>query len=389
MSFDTMIPRRNTNSMKWDSLQAVFGEEHVLPLWVADMDFAVAPAIASAVQARAAHAIYGYGIQPESLYDSVIQWFRQRHGWEIQRDWILTAPGVVPSMSLAVQALTEPGDGVIIQSPVYPPFYSCVNDNGRRLVDNALTQKNGYYEMDFELLAKQVKEPQNKLLFLCTPHNPVGRVWRRDELARLASLCHENGVLVVSDEIHCDLVFRPHRHIPFASLNESVRQNSITCISPSKTFNIAGLNTSFVVAADDAVRRKMRLALERLHVTRLNIFGTIAAEAAYSQSEPWLNELLDYLEGNAAFIADFVAKYLPGVKYVPPEGTYLGWLDFRAHFTSSAELKQFLVQKAKVGLNDGLSFGKGGEGFARINFGCPRSMLQEGLHQIAGALASQ
>jgi cystathionine beta-lyase len=389
MSFDTLIPRRNTNSMKWDSLQTVFGAEHVLPLWVADMDFAVAPAISDAVQARAAHAVYGYGIQSESLYHSVIQWFQQRHGWAIQRDWILTAPGVVPSMSLAVHALTDPGDGVIIQSPVYPPFYSCVNDNGRQLVDNTLTHKNGYYEIDFDLLTEQAKQPRNKLLLLCTPHNPVGRVWKRGELERLSFICQENGVLVVSDEIHCDLVFSKHRHIPFASLNDAALKNSITCISPSKTFNIAGLNTSFVVAADTEVRRKMRQALERLHVTRLNVFGTIAAEAAYSHGGSWLNELLDYLENNAVLIADFVENNLPGVKYIPPEGTYLGWLDFREHFTSSPELKQFLVQKAKVGLNDGLSFGKSGEGFARINFGCPKAMLQEGLQNIAAAFASR
>lgn len=389
MSFDTIIPRSGTRSMKWDTLQAVFGSEHVLPLWVADMDFEVAKPISDAVRDRAAHAVYGYGIETEPLYDSIISWLQRRHGWTIQRDWILTAPGVVPSMSLAVQAFTDPGDGVILQTPVYPPFFSCVKDNGRQLVDNPLKPLNGYYEIDFDLLAEQVKNPRTKLLFFCSPHNPVGRVWTREEQERVARLCADHGVLVFSDEIHFDLVLGKHRHIPFASLDDTAAQNSLTFISPSKTFNIAGLNTSFIVAPNDSHRRTMRHALNQLHITRLNVFGTVATEAAYTKGEPWLNELLVYLDANAAFIADFVEKSLPGVKYVKPEGTYLGWLDFRAHFGTSPELKQFLVQIAGVGLNDGLSFGNQGEGFARINFGCPKSVLADGLQKIAVALAAR
>ena len=386
MNFDMIIPRKNTNSMKWDSLQTVFGDENILPLWVADMDFPVAKPISDAIQSRSSHPLFGYGIQPETMYEALIGWFQRRHGWTIQRNWILTAPGVVPSMSLAVQALTEPGDGIIVQTPVYPPFFSCVNDNGRQLVNNPLISTRGYYEIDFDLLSRQVCQPHTKLLLLCSPHNPVGRVWSRKELERLAQLCEKNDVLVVSDEIHCDLVLGQQIHVPYACLGPSAQQNSIVCISPSKTFNIAGLNTSFLVVPNELVRRKLRLALERLHVTRLNVFGAIATETAYAKGDEWLDDLLVYLTNNALHIADYVEKEMPSVNYALPEGTYLGWLDFRKHFFASRELKQFLIQKAKVGLNDGLSFGEQGEGFARINFGCPRAMLTEGLQRISKAL---
>lgn len=384
--FDTILSRRGTGCMKWDELCKRFGADDILPLWVADMDFAVAPGIVDAVQAKARLPIYGYHSKEESFFRAAIAWERRRHGWEIDRSWLVNTPGVVTSLGAAVLALTDPGDRIVIQPPVYPPFFQVVAKNGRQLVENPLQAMDGYYQMNLDELEGQFKTGV-KLLILCSPHNPVGRVWSRDELLAVSRLCLKYGVTVLADEIHCDLILAGNRHIPAATLGPEIAANTVTFISPSKTFNIAGTYTSLVVLADPAKHAKYRGLAEGLDISAGNMFGLAAAEAAYLTGESWLDELLPYLEANADFLVGYVASCLPGVRVRKPEGTYLAWLDFRELFTDHGELRSFLVETAKVGLNDGLSFGEPGRGFARLNFACPRALLAEGLDRIAAALA--
>ncbi|MZP30677.1 putative C-S lyase [Heliobacterium undosum] len=387
-SFDERIERRRTNCLKWDALRDAFGQEDLLPLWVADMDFPSPPAVIEVLQEKAAHRVYGYHVRSESFFESVVEWFGRRHGWAIEREWIALTPGVVPSICLAIQAFTAPGDGVVIQSPVYPPFFRCVNENGRRLVENPLRQVDGCYEIDFDDLAAKLDDGV-RMLVLCSPHNPVGRVWTEAELRRINELCRERDIIVLSDEIHCDLVFRGHRHIPFAALGADAAARTVTCVAPSKTFNIAGLNTSFVIISDGGLRRRFRKHMAALSLGEGNLFGVAASEAAYRHGDAWLDALLPYLEDNADYFVRYVRERLPELQVVKPEGTYLGWLDCRSLGLAPAELKRFFVEKAKVGLNDGLTFGRPGAGFARINFGCPQAVLAEGMQRIEAALRSR
>ncbi|MBP2626995.1 MAG: Cystathionine beta-lyase [Firmicutes bacterium] len=384
--FDAIIPRHATGSVKWDGLARVFGSEDLLPLWVADMDFPSPEAVITKIHERAIHPIYGYNTQESSLYQSIIEWVKRRHGWEIEKDWILFAPGVVPSIILSILALSEPGDGIIIQPPVYPPFFASIKDNEREVVENPLVFKDGRYEIDFEDLEGKLSNHKNKLLILCSPHNPVGRVWREEELKKIYELCQEYKVDVLSDEIHNDLVFDRHKHTVFASLGTPVCKESVTFMAASKTFNVAGLNFSYIIVPCKRRRALIERWMQRLHMNRNNLFGVLATEVAYQEGDAWLDALLAYLEKNADTLVEFVRERLPNVKVIKPEGTYLAWLDFRAYFTDAKELEKFLVHTAKVGLNPGKNFGSQGAGFARINFATQRSVLLEGLTRIEKAL---
>lgn len=384
--FDKIIPRQGTGSSKWDAVKNVFGSEDLLPLWVADMDFPSPEGVIKKLNQRASHPVYGYNTQEASLYQSIIDWAKRRHGWEIEKEWILAAPGVVPSIVLSLLALSEPGDGVIIQPPVYPPFFASITDNEREVVENPLILKDGRYEIDFKDLEEKLSNPKNKLLLLCSPHNPVGRVWTKEELRKIYDLCQQYKVDVLSDEIHNDVVFGGHKHTVFASLGAPVCKQSVTFMAASKTFNIAGLNFSYIIVPCPRRRALIQKEINRLHINRNNLFGVLATEAAYQEGETWLDALLPYIEKNADTLVQFVETRLAGVKVHKPEGTYLAWLDFREYFTNVKELEHFLVYTAKVGLNPGKNFGKQGEGFARINLATQRSVLLEALERIEKAL---
>ncbi|MCX7780084.1 MAG: PatB family C-S lyase [Negativicutes bacterium] len=383
--FDNIIDRRNTASWKWDKLDKVFGTSDLLPMWIADMDFAAPPAVVEAVKAKADHGIYGYATFPRSFYEAITGWMKRRHNWDVKGEWIMVTPGVVPAISIAVQAFTAPGDGIVIQPPVYPPFFRCVKANRRRLVENPLKFEEGQYRIDFDDLERKL-DPTVKMLILCNPHNPVGRVWPKEDLIRLTEICIKHNLLILADEIHGDLIFTGHRHIPLATLGAEVAERTVTFTAPSKTFNLAGLYTSATIISNPALRQRFNELLEVLSVNEGNVFGIAACEAAYNHGEAWLSDLLAYLEESADFLIRYLSERMPQVKAVRPEATYLAWLDFRELGLDSAELRRFLIYKAKVGLNDGTTFGTQGEGFARLNFGCPRSLLAEGLTRIEKAI---
>lgn len=384
VNFDEVINRCGTGSRKWDNAAAVFGAQDVLPMWIADMDFTAPPAVVEALKSKVEQQVYGYYIRDEAVYQAAASWLERRHGWEAAHEWVINANGVVSSINIAILALTAPGDQIIIQPPIYPPFFSSVSKNGREIVENPLKYENGNYYFDFADLEKKLT-PRVKMLLLSSPHNPVGRVWTKDELQQLGEICLRHNVIIISDEIHGDLVFQGHKHIPLATLSPELAKQTITCISPSKTFNLAGLYTSFMVIPDREKRREISILLEKLDISRSNLFGLAAAQAAYESGDDWLDALLVYLEGNADFLVQYITANIPEVRVSKPEGTYLAWLDFRGLF-NAADVQPFLIQQAKVGLNDGSTFGKQGEGFARLNFGCPRALLQEGLDRIARAM---
>ncbi len=384
-SFDSIINRENSGCRKWDGRKSVFGADDVLPMWIADMDFQSPPAVIEALQKSAAHGVYGYALKPETYYDAIVNWMGRRYGCPIERDWILDTPGVVPAINLAIQAFTRPCDKIIIQPPVYPPFYSSIVKNRRQVVENPLVVENGRYMMDLRDLEKKM-QLDIKMLILASPHNPVGRVWSREELQALANLCLRYNVLILADEIHSDFVFSGHQFIPMRSLSPEVARATITCIAPSKSFNLAGLKTAATIISNRKLRELFDTALEAVHIADGNIFGIAALEAAYRDGAEWLDELVQYLEKNADFLVKYMKENVPGIRLMRPEGTYLAWLDCRELGLQQADLRQFFVQKAKVGLNDGLAFGKQGEGFMRLNFGCPQSTLQDGLTRIEKAI---
>jgi cysteine-S-conjugate beta-lyase len=387
IDFDEKILRINSGSVKWDDAETIFGANDILPMWVADMDFLSPSPVIEALKSRAAHGVYGYPAPGSYSSAAVVHWLNSRHGWETKSEWMQSVPGVVTAISVAVQTFTRPGDGVIIQPPVYPPFFSSVLRNDRSLIENPLIYADGDYKMDFADLSRKARGA--RMLILCNPHNPVGRVWSRMELETLAQICLDNNLLILSDEIHCDLIFRGHRHTPLASLGGALQNQIITCIAPSKTFNTAGLYTSTVIIPDTGARQQFIDALQTLGIAKSNVFGLTAWEAAYNQGGPWLDQLLVYLEGNAAYLTQFVAQNLPRIKVHKPEGTYLAWLDCCGLGLDADQLGLFFAQEAKVGLNNGATFGKQGEGFMRLNFGCPRSVLAEGLDRIAQAYNSR
>ena len=383
--FDKVVNRKNTSCSKWDYLGKFFGNSNALPMWVADMDFEVVPEITNAIKKRADHRVYGYTERPESYYDSIIKWIEKRHGWKIQKDWISSSPGVVPALSLSILSFTQPGDKVIIQPPIYPPFFSVVKNTGRQIVENKLKFENGRYVMDFDDLESKI-DSRVKLLLLCNPHNPVGRVWEKDELKRLGEICLKHNILVVSDEIHSDIIYNGHKHIPIASLSDKFLKNTITCMAPSKTFNIAGLSTSLVLIPDRRLYSQFENTVESMEIGMGNLFGLTALEAAYTYGEEWLKELLQYLEGNLDFIEDYLKKHIPEIKMVRSEGTYLLWLDCRELGLNQKELVNFMVNKANVALNDGCDYIPDVPGFMRLNFGTRRAIVEEGLKRIERAL---
>lgn len=383
--FDEPVNRENTDSFKFDYTREYFGTSDLIPMWVADMDFRTPDFIMAAIRKRTEHEILGYSIRPDSFYEAIIDWYRQRQGWLIERDWILFSPGVVAALSMAVNAFTREGEKVVVQSPVYHPFFSVVRDNRREIVYNTLVEEEGYYRMDLDDL-KQKIDPAIRLLLLCHPHNPVGRVWSPGELKALADLCLENNIIILSDEIHSDLVFLPHVHTPLSTLGSEIADITVTCIAASKTFNIAGLSTSAVVIANDGLRSRFSREIQKGHLHVGNIFGTIALETAYREGADWLEQLLAYLKGNAALLTEYTQTNLPGIRVRSPEATYLAWLDMRNLGMKSRELRNFMTRKAKIGCNDGPSFGPGGTGYQRLNFACPRSTLKKALQQLEQAL---
>ncbi|WP_457558133.1 MalY/PatB family protein [Candidatus Harpocratesius sp.] len=381
--------RKNTDSIKWNSklLNEWFHVKDVLPLWVADMDFRVPEAVIEAIKDRAEHGIFGYSFADDSYYQAVINWFDQNHNWKIKKNWILITPGVVPAINMLIQTFSRPGDQIIIQEPVYYPFKEGILANGRRPLINELKIVNGRYEMDFEDLEKKIQKKRVKMLILCSPHNPVGRVWSREELKTLGDLCLKNNILVISDEIHCDLIFSSHSHIPFASICSEFAENSITCTAASKTFNIAGLQASNIIIPNSSLRNEFKTTLQALGLSGgANIFGMLAIKTAYNKGKEWLKNVLSYIYQNYLFLKEFFSKYLFEAFVFPLEGTYLVWVDFRSLGITSKELDVLLKHQAKVLLDDGGMFGECGQGFQRFNIACPRLVLEETLNRIVNAV---
>jgi cystathionine beta-lyase len=380
-NFDEIIPRSGTNCIKYDAREWMFKTDDVLPLWVADTDFRTPDFIVDAIRKRAEHELFGYTFKPDSYYDAIIGWMKRRHNWEVKKEWISFSPGVVAGLTIAIETFSKPGDGVIVQPPVYFPFFDSVKGTKRKLVENPLKNENGRLTFDFEDLKSKI-DKTTKLLLLCNPQNPGGMVWTRSELEKLSSICLENGVMVISDEIHSDLIFTGHSHIPFTKLSEEAAKNSLVCMAPSKTFNVAGLASSLVIIPDKTKHARYERALNVGHLGMGNIFGTVALEAAYIHGDEWLAQLMDYLWENYLFLEKFMKVHLPKINVMKPEATYLIWLDFRGYGMNDEELMKFTVNKAKVGLNNGGRFGTGGDGWMRLNIGCPRSVLEEGLNRL-------
>lgn len=381
--FDTIIRRENTCSVKYDLRDKYFGRADVLPLWVADMDFATPDFIRQAVIKRAEQAIYGYSVRPEEFQKSICAWMKKKHNWEIDANWICFSPGIVPALNMSVLAYTNPGDKILIQPPVYFPFFGAVKDHGRTLTENVLRNEKGSYGIDFADFEQKASE--SKVFILCHPHNPVGRMWNEHELERMLKICRDNNTLILSDEIHSDIILSGKAHIPLLSL-EGSHENTLAMYAPSKTFNLAGLSTSFLVIPDKRLREGYEKTLNNLHLSMGNIFGAEALIAAYRDGEQWLNELLTYLRGNLSFLEDFIQKYIPEIKVTIPEATYLVWLDFRELGWKDEDIKNFLINEAGIGLNHGPVFGKGGEGFQRMNIALPKSRLTEALQQLRMAV---
>ncbi|HMC13688.1 MAG TPA: pyridoxal phosphate-dependent aminotransferase [Gallionellaceae bacterium] len=385
--FDREIPRAGTASLKYDGAADYFGSAEVIPMWVADMDFAVSDAITRSLKERAAHPVFGYTLYPDSMYEALTSWMKKRHGWEIERSWILMCPGVVTALHATVLAVTQPDEAVIVQSPVYAPFYSCVTTTGRCLVLNPLKLEDGRYTIDFDHL-EQCAADGARLLLLCSPHNPVGRVWTRDELGRIMGIARRHDLIILADEIHADLVYPGTRHTALATLaNES--NSIITAVAPSKTFNIPGLGLSALIVPNSAHRTALRMVFDQLHIQACNPFSITAFEAAYRDGEPWLEGLLAYLQDTRNFVRDYLSSHLPGIHFIEPEGTFLLWLDCRSLGMGNEELNRFFVHEAKVGLSPGMVFGMGGSGFMRMNIGTPRRIVATALERIKCALEAR
>lgn len=381
-NFDEPVERRDTNSYKWDSLDM----EHVIPLWVADMDFKTAPCIIEALRKRVEHGIFGYTRVPDTYYQATIEWFARRHNWNIKASDIIYTSGVVPAISAIIKALTLPGDKVIIQTPVYNCFFSSIRNNECEASENELIYKDNTYYIDFEDLERRASDPKAKVMLLCNPHNPSGRVWTYNELMQIYEICSRHNVTVVSDEIHCELVYPPFRYIPFCSLSEEVAACSVACVSPSKSFNIAGLQIANIVCRDEEMRGKIDKAININEVCDVNPFGVLATIAAYTEGEPWLTELVDYLQRNYEYLVSFFANELPDYPVIKLEGTYLVWVDCKKLGVPSEELEEKLIREGGVWLNPGAMYGSAGEGFMRINIACPKARLQEGLRRLADTL---
>jgi cystathionine beta-lyase len=383
-NFDEIVPREGTNCLKYDAREMFFKSKDALPLWVADMDFKTPDFIVNAIKKRLEHEIFGYTFRSDSYYQAIIDWMKRRHDWEIKKEWISFSPGVVAGLTFAIEAFSNPGDKVVVQPPVYFPFFDCVKGTKRKMLENPLKMENGRYTFDFEDLKSKIDE-DTKLLLLCNPQNPGGMVYSREELEELATICLENKIMIISDEIHSDLIFDGHKHIPLASISEEIAANCMVSMAPSKTFNVAGFSSSIVIIPDKTKFVRYERAIGVGHLGMGNIFGTIATEAAYTHGDEWLEQMLSYLWENYLLLEDFFETNLPKVKVMKPEATYLIWLDFTAYGMKNKELSDFATEKAKVGLNDGGRFGTGGDGWLRINIGCPRNTLVEALERLEKA----
>jgi cystathionine beta-lyase len=384
--FDRLIDRRGTASLKWDFSKRFTGREGLLPLWVADMDFPAPPEVIEALRRRVEHGVFGYTLEPESYFQAAMDWVQRRHGWRLEREWLLPAPGVVPAINMAILAFSEPGDEVVIQPPVYYPFAEGIRRNGRVVAENPLTLQGQRYGMDFAQLAQRIG-PRTRLAILCSPHNPVGRVWNRDELLTLGDVCRRRGVILLSDEIHGDLVLPGFRHLPIASLSAELAEITVSFLSATKSFNLAGLGGSLMVIADPDLRKRFKKTKESLWTGLANAFSVAAFEAAWRHGEPWLERLLAYVQANYEFLVRFLAGRLPAARVMPMEGTYLAWIDCRGLGLSDEQLKERILERAGVWLDDGPMFGTGGQGFQRLNLACPRDTLREALERIAAALS--
>ncbi|MDR0651750.1 MAG: PatB family C-S lyase [Synergistaceae bacterium] len=383
--FDSRIDRTGTACEKWDDLKINFGRADLIPLWVADMDFRSAPEITEALRERAAFGVFGYSTeQTETYRAAVANWERRRHGWDVSSEEVGLMPGVVTGISVALCELTAPGDGVVVQPPIYPPFFREISNNGRRVVENPLAETDKGYVMDLEHL-RSVLTPDVKAILLCSPHNPVARVWTKEELQDLGRLCTERDIVVICDEIHQDIIYSDAKHFPLSLAYPELEGCMVTLVAPSKTFNIAGLRASAWIARDKEIYRRLCSAFHRLHIGGINMFGLAALEAAYNRGEAWLDALMEYLGKNRDSVEKFLSSRLPRVKLKHPEGTYIFWLDFRDYGLAQKELMDVLTNRARVAMNDGAPFGRMGEGFARLNIGCPRSQLEEGLERLADA----
>lgn len=386
-NFDEPVNRKNTNSIKHDAMEAFMGAKDAIPMWVADMDFKSPPCIVDALKKRLEHEVFGYTIKPQDFFDSIVNWMHKRHKWDIKKEWISFCPGVVAGFTLAIQQLTKPGDKIIVQPPVYFPFFDSVNNTDREIIYNPLKLINGRLCFDFDDLKSKI-DNNVKMLLLCNPHNPGGSVWTKNELLELNQICEKHNIIVVSDEIHADVVFSPAAHTPYASVSENAAQNSLTVMSHSKTFNVAGLTTSFVIAANKELLLKYNKGLNTPHLHMGNIFGTIALIAAYTHGEEWLSQLIQYLKNNINLVNEFCKTNLPKMKVIVPESTFLIWIDCREFGMTRQELSDFFLHKAKVAVNIGGMFGIEGEGFIRMNIGCPKSTVEKALNQIQTAYLS-
>lgn len=399
-NFDKEVYSEGMYSMKWEFLwdgdvmtygdhaQKKHGANRLLPLWVADMDFQAPPAVIQALTERAQYGVFGYAKATDDLYSSITGWTERRHGWPVEQEWITMAPGVVPSLHLLVRALVQPGEKVLIQRPVYFPFTAAVERNGCVVVSNSLVYEDGRYHIDFNDLAEKTADPDLKMAILCSPHNPVGRVWTREELTRFGEICLKNDVLVISDEIHSDLIMPGQTFTPFASISQEFATNSITCIAPSKTFNLAGLKTSVAIISNETLRQTFNDALMGAGLFGTNVLGLVALEAAYNHGDAWLDAVIQYIQANYDYMESYLAECIPQIKPVPLQGTYLAWWDCRALGLSSAELKALFREKANIFIEEGEIFGPEGEGFQRVNIACHRPILVEALERIRTAVHS-
>lgn len=381
--FDEIVNRRGTNSVKWDEAK----EEGVIPMWVADMDFKAAPCILEALQKRVDHGVFGYTIVPDSYYESIISWFERRHQWHIERDWIIYTSGVVPAISAIIKALTEPGDKVLVQTPVYNCFFSSIRNNGCTTAENALVRKGNSYEIDFDDFERQAADEKTKVFLLCNPHNPAGRVWTREELSRMNDICLKHGVKVIADEIHCELVMPGHVFTPFAAVSKACQDNCITTNSPTKSFNIAGLQIANIITNNAEDRQKIDRAININEVCDVNPFGVIALQAAYNEGEDWIDQLNVYLWENYQALKTFFKDNLPQLEVIDLEGTYLVWVNVRATGMTGNELTDRLLKEGKVFVNRGTMYGEtAGEDYIRINIAMPRSLMLEGLKRMKSVI---
>jgi len=393
--FDRVCDRRNTNCVKWDAVSSVFGRDDVLPMWVADMDFPVAQPIVEALNKRVEHDFYGYTQPGSSVIEAVVDRMQRKFNWKIQPEWVVFTPGVVPALHTAVRAFTHPGDEVILQEPVYYPFFPAVTSSGCQIVNNELKLINGCYEMDYEDLESKFNlrtgmrsSPSRvKAIILCNPHNPVGRLWNREELTRMGEIVIRHGAIVISDEIHCEILFKGYEHTPFASISEEFEQNCVVCMAPSKTFNLAGLGASSIIIPNKKLRDDFVNAKAGI-LPGPNLFGLTALEAAYRLGDEWLEQLLDYLQSNLDYTIEYFERRIPKIKVIRPQGTYLIWLDCRELGMDAMALRSFMREKARVGFDDGFLFGAGGAGFQRMNIACPRAILKEALMRIEATVNS-